>query len=177
MFPKDSAAFCKALTILASNHGTLPAKYEFRFTEVEGVCSGQVLPQHTTLAMILDLHNHAWFRGNSRKRIHPVGMKSPNHGNYMTCMEMREWVGNSSLILFDDSEQDEFHQSRRGYMKSASECKLLPFHKFRIIDQKLGRIVGIRSKCLNQVYFLPIFSCNFQKNQFCTFYDYFKYLH
>ena len=139
----DSVAFCKALTILASNHGTLPAKYEFRLpTEVEWeyACRAGTSTAYYFGDDPRDLHNHAWFRGNSRKRIHPVGMKSPNPWKlYDLYGNVREWVGNSFVnTLLDDSEQDEFRISRGGgYMKSASECKSSSrstnslYHRFR----------------------------------------------
>ncbi len=125
----DAVSFCRALTMLAQNEGQLPAKHEYRLpTEVEweyacraGSQADFYFGDDPTV-----LHNHGWFRGNSRKKMHPVGLKSPNpwglfdlHGN------VREWVGNSFVnTLLNDSEQDEFRISRGGaYMKPAIECK------------------------------------------------------
>jgi formylglycine-generating enzyme required for sulfatase activity len=54
--------------------------------------------------------------GNSRKKIHPVGLKSPNPWNLFDMYgNVREWVGNSFVnTLLNDSEQDEFRISRGG---------------------------------------------------------------
>ena len=87
-----------------------------------------------------DLVQHAWFKNNSNKQIHPVGLKQPNPwGLYDLYGNIREWVGNSFVnTLLGDSEQDEFRISRGGgYMKSAAECKSSSrstnslYHRFR----------------------------------------------
>ena len=87
-----------------------------------------VHPQFIILVMTLVncITMASWFLGNSQKRIHQVGLKSPNPWNlYDMYGNVREWVGNSFVnTLLNDSEQDEFRISRGGgYMKSASECQ------------------------------------------------------
>ena len=125
----DAVSFCRALTMLAQNEGQLPAKHEYRLpTEVEWEYACRAGSQ-TDFYFGDDpaaLHNHGWFRGNSRKKMHPVGLKSPNPwGVYDLHGNVREWVGNSFVnTLLNDSEQDEFRISRGGaYMKPAVECK------------------------------------------------------
>lgn len=125
----DAVSFCRALTMLAQNEGQLPAKHEYRLpTEVEWEYACRAGSQ-TDFYFGDDpavLHNHGWFRGNSRKKMHPVGLKSPNPwGLYDLHGNVREWVGNSFVnTLLNDSEQDEFRISRGGaYMKPAVECK------------------------------------------------------
>ena len=125
----DAVSFCRALTMLAQNEGQLPEKHEYRLpTEVEWEYACRAGSQ-TDFYFGDDptvLHNHGWFRGNSRKKMHPVGLKSPNPwGLYDLHGNVREWVGNSFVnTLLNDSEQDEFRISRGGaYMKPAVECK------------------------------------------------------
>ena len=125
----DAVSFCKALTILSKSEGKLPDKCEFRLpTEVEweyscraGSRSDYYFGDHAH-----ELQEHGWFRGNSQKRLHPVGLKKPNPWRlYDMYGNVREWVGNSFVnTLLNDSEQDEFRISRGGaYMKCASECQ------------------------------------------------------
>jgi formylglycine-generating enzyme required for sulfatase activity len=125
----DAVSFCKALTILSKNAGDLPQKYEYRLpTEVEWeyACRAGTVSDYYFGNDISDLQEHAWYRGNSIKKIHPVGLKSPNPwGLYDMYGNVREWVGNSFVnTLLNDSEQDEFRISRGGaYMKTAAECQ------------------------------------------------------
>ena len=125
----DAVSFCKALTILSKSRGNLQKGYEYRLpTEVEweyasraGTHSEYYFGDHSN-----ELQNHAWFRGNSQKKLHPVGLKKPNPwGLFDIYGNVREWVGNSFInTLLNDSEQDEFRISRGGaYMKPASECQ------------------------------------------------------
>ena len=74
------------------------------------------------------------------KKIHPVGLKSPNPWKLFDMYgNVREWVGNSFVnTLLNDSEQDEFRISRGGaYMKTAVECQSSTrstnslYHRFR----------------------------------------------
>lgn len=139
----DAVAFCKALTILSSSQSTLPSGYEYRLpTEVEWeyACRAGTSSTYYFGENPDQLHNHAWFRGNSGKKIHPVGLKSPNPWNlYDVYGNVREWVGNSFVnTLLNDSEQDEFRISRGGgYMKTADECQSSTrstnslYHRFR----------------------------------------------
>jgi len=125
----DAVSFCKASKILSKNAGDLPQKYEYRLpTEVEGeyACRAGTVSDYYFGNDISDLQEHAWYRGNSIKKIHPVGLKSPNPwGLYDMYGNVREWVGNSFVnTLLNDSEQDEFRISRGGaYMKTAAECQ------------------------------------------------------
>ncbi len=125
----DAVSFCKALTILSKSEGKLPYKYEFRLpTEVEWEysCRAGSITEYYFGNHVHELQEHGWFRGNSQKRLHPVGLKKPNPwGLYDMYGNVREWVGNSFVnTLLNDSEQDEFRISRGGaYMKSASECQ------------------------------------------------------
>ncbi len=125
----DAISFCKALTMLAENDNELPLKHEYRLpTEVEWeyACRAGSQSDYYFGDDPTELHNHGWFRGNSRKQLHPVGMKNPNPwGLYDLYGNVREWVGNSFVnTLLNDSEQDEFRISRGGgYMKPAAECK------------------------------------------------------
>ncbi|MEK9772425.1 MAG: SUMF1/EgtB/PvdO family nonheme iron enzyme [Opitutae bacterium] len=125
----DAVSFCKALTMLSKTQGSLPENYEFRLpTEVEweyscraGSLTDYYFGDHTH-----ELQEHGWFRGNSQKRLHPVGLKKSNPWRLFDMYgNVREWVGNSfANTLLNDSEQDEFRISRGGaYMKSAAECK------------------------------------------------------
>ena len=124
----DSVSFCRALTMLAKNEGKLPVDYEYRLpTEVEWeyACRAGTQTDYYFGDDASELHKHGWFRGNSRKQMHPVGMKQPNEwGLYDLYGNVREWVGNSFVnTLLNDSEQDEFRISRGGaYMKPAVEC-------------------------------------------------------
>lgn len=139
----DAVSFCKALTILSRSQETLPPHYEYRLpTEVEWeyACRAGTSTDYYFGDEPTELHNHAWFKGNSRKMIHPVGLKSPNPWNlYDVYGNVREWVGNSFVnTLLNDSEQDEFRISRGGgYMKTASECQSSTrstnslYHRFR----------------------------------------------
>jgi len=125
----DAVSFCKALTMLSKSRENLPDGYEYRLpTEVEweyasraGTHTEYYFGDHSN-----ELQNHGWFRGNSQKRLHPVGLKKPNPwGLFDIYGNVREWVGNSFInTLLNDSEQDEFRISRGGaYMKPASECQ------------------------------------------------------
>lgn len=150
----DAVSFCKALTIMARNHGTLPKHHEFRLpseVEWEYACRAGTSTAYYFGDEPSELHNHGWFRGNSRKRIHPVGLKSPNPWKLFDMYgNVREWVGNSFVnTLLDDSEQDEFRISRGGgYMKSATDCKSSSrstnslYHRFRNLGFRvaLGQI-------------------------------------
>ena len=150
----DAVSFCKALTIMARNHGTLPKHHEFCLpseVEWEYACRAGTTTAYYFGDEPSELHNHGWFRGNSRKRIHPVGLKSPNPWKLFDMYgNVREWVGNSFVnTLLDDSEQDEFRISRGGgYMKSATECKSSSrstnslYHRFRNLGFRvaLGQI-------------------------------------
>lgn len=125
----EAVSFCKALTILAQQHGSLPEKYEFRLpTEVEWeyACRAGTTTDYYFGDDPHELQEHAWYRGNSTKRIHPVGGKMPNPWGLLDMYgNVREWVGNSFVnTLLNDSEQDEFRISRGGaYMKPAVECR------------------------------------------------------
>jgi len=125
----EAVSFCKALTILAKQHGSLPERYEYRLpTEVEWeyACRAGTTTDYYFGDDAHELQDHAWFRGNSMKRIHPVGSKLPNPwGLFDMYGNVREWVGNSFVnTLLKDSEQDEFRISRGGaYMKPAVECR------------------------------------------------------
>ncbi len=139
----DAVAFCKALSILSSTQATLPSGYEYRLpTEVEWeyACRAGTSSTYYFGENPDQLHIHAWFRGNSGKKIHPVGLKSPNPWDlYDVYGNVREWVGNSFVnTLLNDSEQDEFRISRGGgYMKTADECQSSTrstnslYHRFR----------------------------------------------
>ena len=139
----DAVAFCKALTILSHTQTTLPTGYEYRLpseVEWEYACRAGTSTAYYFGDDPSELHNHAWFRGNSRKRIHPVGLKNPNPWNLFDMYgNVREWVGNSFVnTLLNDSEQDEFRISRGGgYMKTAIECQSSTrstnslYHRFR----------------------------------------------
>jgi formylglycine-generating enzyme required for sulfatase activity len=125
----DAVSFCKALTILTKSEGRLPDKYEFRLpTEVEWEysCRAGTLTDYYFGSQGHELSEHGWFRGNSQKRLHPVGLKKPNPwGLFDMYGNVREWVGNSFVnTLLNNTEQDEFRISRGGaYMKSAIECQ------------------------------------------------------
>ena len=139
----DAVAFSKALSILSSTQGTLPAGYEYRLpseVEWEYACRAGTSSSYYFGDEPAQLHNHAWFRGNSGKKIHPVGLKSPNPWKLFDMYgNVREWVGNSFVnTLLNDSEQDEFRISRGGaYMKTAVECQSSTrstnslYHRFR----------------------------------------------
>lgn len=146
----DAVSFCKALTILARNQHTLPSNSEFRLpTEVEWeyACRGGSTSSYYFGDDPNDLLLHGWFKANSQKRIHAVGMKAPNPwGLHDLYGNVREWVGNSFVnTLLNDSEQDEFRISRGGgYMKTASECKSASrstnslHHRFRNLGFRLA---------------------------------------
>jgi formylglycine-generating enzyme required for sulfatase activity len=125
----DAVSFCKALTILSKHAGTLPDKYEFRLpseVEWEYACRAGTLTKYYFGDNPYELQEHAWFRGNSLKRPHPVGKKQANPwGLFDLYGNVREWVGNSfQNTLLHTSDQDEFRISRGGaYMKPAEECQ------------------------------------------------------
>ena len=139
----DAVEFCKALTVLAKDSGSLPKNHEFRLpTEVEWEYASRA---GTTTDYYFgddpaELHEHAWYLVNSIRRVHPVKLKLPNPwGLYDMYGNVREWVGNSFVnTLLDDTEQDEFRICRGGsYMKKASGCKSSSrdtqslFHRYR----------------------------------------------
>jgi hypothetical protein len=139
----DAVSFCKAMTNLGKRHDHLPKGYEYRLpseVEWEYACRGGSATDYYFGDDPTDLVQHAWFKNNSNKHIHPVGLKQPNPwGLYDLYGNIREWVGNSFVnTLLGDSEQDEFRISRGGgYMKSAAECKSSSrstnslYHRFR----------------------------------------------
>lgn len=146
----DSVSFCKALTILARNQQTLQPDLEFRLpseVEWEYACRAGSTADYYFGDDPNDLHFHGWFKANSNKSIHQVGMKSPNPwGLHDLYGNVREWVGKSfANTLLNDSEQDEFRISRGGgYMKTASECKSASrstnslHHRFRNLGFRLA---------------------------------------
>jgi formylglycine-generating enzyme required for sulfatase activity len=125
----DAVSFCKALTIMAKNQGTILQGYEYRLpseVEWEYACRAGTTTKYFFGDNPRELHEYAWFKGNSAKTIHPVGLKKPNPWKlYDMYGNVREWVSTSfQNALLNDSEQDEFRISRGGgYMKSASECQ------------------------------------------------------
>ena len=139
----DAVSFCKAMTNLGKRHDHLPKGYEYRLpseVEWEYACRAGSSTDYYFGDDPSDLFQHAWFKDNSKKQIHPVGLKQANPwGLYDLYGNIREWVGNSFVnTLLDDSEQDEFRISRGGgYMKSAAECKSSSrstnslYHRFR----------------------------------------------
>jgi formylglycine-generating enzyme required for sulfatase activity len=139
----DAVEFCKALTVLAKQSGSLPHNHEFRLpTEVEWeyACRAGTTTDYYFGEDPAELHEHAWYLVNSMRRVHPVKLKLPNPwGLYDMYGNIREWVGNSFVnALLDDTEQDEFRICRGGsYMKTASECKSSSrdtqslFHRYR----------------------------------------------
>ncbi len=139
----DAVSFCKAMTNLGKRHDHVPKGYEYRLpseVEWEYACRAGSSTDYYFGDDPLDLFQHAWFKDNSKKQIHPVGLKQANPwGLYDLYGNIREWVGNSFVnTLLDDSEQDEFRISRGGgYMKSAAECKSSSrstnslYHRFR----------------------------------------------
>lgn len=156
----DAVSFCKALTILARNNHILQQNSEYRLpTEVEWeyACRAGTTTSYYFGDDPNDLLLHGWFKSNSQKRIHPVGMKAPNPwGLFDLYGNVREWVGNSFVnTLLNDSEQDEFRISRGGgYMKTASECKSSSrstnslHHRFRNLGFRLAlaQLPGVSSK-------------------------------
>ena len=82
----------------------LPENYEFRLpTEVEWeyACRAGTLTDYYFGAQSDKLQDHGWFRGNSQKRLHPVGLKKPNPwGLFDVYGNVREWVGNSFVNTF-----------------------------------------------------------------------------
>ena len=156
----DAVSFCKALTILARNNHTLPEHSEYRLpTEVEWeyACRAGTTTNYYFGDDPNDLLLHGWFKSNSHKRIHPVGLKAPNPwGLYDLYGNVREWVGNSFVnTLLNDNEQDEFRISRGGgYMKAASECKSASrstnslHHRFRNLGFRLAlaQLPGVSEK-------------------------------
>ena len=139
----DAVEFCKALTVLAKQSGTLPQNHEFRLpTEVEWeyACRAGTTTDYDFGEDSAELHEHAWYLVNSMRRVHPVKLKLPNPwGLFDMYGNVREWVGNSFVnALLDDTEQDEFRICRGGsYMKTASKCKSSSrdtqslFHRYR----------------------------------------------
>ena len=139
----DAVSFCKAMTNLGKRHDHLPKGYEYRLpseVEWEYACRAGSATDYYFGDDPAELLRHAWFKENSKKQIHPVGLKQPNPwGLYDLYGNIREWVGNSFVnTLLGDSEQDEFRISRGGgYMKSATECKSSSrstnslYHRFR----------------------------------------------
>ena len=146
----DAVAFCKALSILSATQGTLPSGYEYRLpseVEWEYSCRAGTSSTYYFGDEASELHNHAWFRGNSGKKIHPVGLKRANPWDLFDMYgNVREWVGNSFVnTLLNDSEQDEFRISRGGgYMKTAVECQSSTrstnslYHRFRNLGFRIA---------------------------------------
>ena len=115
----DAVEFCKALTVLADQSGTLPQNHEFRLpTEVEWeyACRAGTTTDYYFGEDSAELHEHAWYLVNSMRRVHPVKLKLPNPwGLFDMYGNVREWVGNSFVnTLLDDTEQDEFRICRGG---------------------------------------------------------------
>ena len=125
----DAVSFCKAITIMAKNQGNLLPDHEYRLpTEVEWeyACRAGTTTNYYFGDNLNELHMHAWYKANSGKTLHPVGLKKPNPWKlYDMYGNVREWVSTSfQNALLNDSEQDEFRISRGGgYMKSAVECQ------------------------------------------------------
>jgi formylglycine-generating enzyme required for sulfatase activity len=156
----DAVSFCKALTTLSRNNHTLPQNSEYRLpTEVEWeyACRAGSTSCYYFGDDPNELLMHGWFKSNSQKRIHPVGMKAPNPwGLHDLYGNVREWVGNSFVnTLLNDSDQDEFRISRGGgYMKTASECKSASrstnslHHRFRNLGFRLAlaQLPGVPNK-------------------------------
>ena len=128
----DAVEFCKALTVLADQSGTLPQNHEFRLpTEVEWeyACRAGTTTDYYFGEDPAELHEHAWYLVNSMRRVHPVKLKLPNPwGLFDMYGSVREWVGNSFVnTLLDDTEQDEFRDMQGGsYMKTASDASPPP---------------------------------------------------
>lgn len=139
----DAVSYCKAMTNLSKRHGVLPFEHEYRLpteAEWEYACRAGTSTAYYFGDDPAELPKHAWFKDNSRKRTHPVGLKPANPwGLFDLYGNVREWVGNSFVnTLLGDSEQDEFRISRGGgYMKGASECQSSSrstnslYHRFR----------------------------------------------
>lgn len=139
----DAVSYCKAMTNLSKRHGVLPEGHEYRLpteAEWEYACRAGTATAYYFGDDPVELPKHAWFKDNSRKHTHPVGLKPANPwGLYDMYGNVREWVGNSFVnTLLGDSEQDEFRISRGGgYMKGASECQSSSrstnslYHRFR----------------------------------------------
>ena len=87
----DAVSFCKALTILARNGNILQKNSEYRLpTEVEWeyACRAGSTTRYYFGDDSNELHLHGWFKSNSQKRIHPVGLKASNPWVCMTFMGM-----------------------------------------------------------------------------------------
>ena len=139
----DAVSYGKAMTNLAKQNNDLPKGYEYRLpseVEWEYACRAGTSSDYYFGDNPAELGKHAWFKDNSGKHIHPVGLKQANPwGLHDMYGNIREWVGTSfQNALLGDSEQDEFRISRGGgYMKPASDCQSSSrstnslYHRFR----------------------------------------------